>query len=236
MLGQAAVDQKTNEITVVPHLLNGRDLTDTVTTMDALLTQQALARQIPNQNGHYLMIVKENQPKLYEAIELLFRQPPQPARPDESLCYRTQEKGHGRIETRTLECSTALAGYLDWPNAVQVLRRTCRRVRVRSGEVQEETHYAVTDLSRELAGPEQLEQFWRGHWTIENGLHHVRDETLQEDDNQSHLGSTPQALAALRNGVLSLLRDRGRSNIAEALRHFASDAHKALQLIGAIAT
>ena len=64
VLGQAAVDRKTNEITVVPHLLTGRDLTGTVTTMDALLTQQRIAKQILAQGGHYLMIVKENQPNL----------------------------------------------------------------------------------------------------------------------------------------------------------------------------
>ena len=73
MLGQAAVDAKTNEITAVPTLLAGRDLTGTVTTMDALLTQRELAKQILSQGGHYLMVVKKNQPLLYWAAELVFR-------------------------------------------------------------------------------------------------------------------------------------------------------------------
>ncbi len=76
VLGQAAVAEKTNDITAVPLLLTGRDLTGTVTTMDALLTQQPIARQILAQGGHYLMIVKANQPSLYEAIALLFRTGP----------------------------------------------------------------------------------------------------------------------------------------------------------------
>lgn len=236
VLGQAAVDQKTNEITVVPGLLAQLDLTGTVTTLDALLTQQALARQIHEQGGHYLMIVKENQPALYEAIELLFRTPPVPARPGERLSDTRRDKGHGRLETRTVACSTALAGYLDWPYAEQVLCRTCRRLILKTGAVQEETHYAVSDLSRTWAGPQQFEQLWRGHWTIENKVHYVRDETLGEDRNQSHSGSTPQVLAALRNATLSLLRYHGWTNIAAAIRHYANDAHKALQLIGAIAT
>ncbi len=80
VLAQQAVDCKTNEITVAPELLAGRDLTGTVTTMDALLTQRQIAEQILAQNGDYLMVVKRNPPSLYEAIEFLFSSPPLPAR------------------------------------------------------------------------------------------------------------------------------------------------------------
>jgi hypothetical protein len=85
VLRQAAVDRKTNEITVVPELLTGRNLIGTVTTMDALLTQQWLAHQTLAHGGHYLMIVKQNQPALFEAVALLFRQPPVPVRRGEML-------------------------------------------------------------------------------------------------------------------------------------------------------
>jgi predicted transposase YbfD/YdcC len=231
VLGQAAVAQKTNEITAVPALLAGRDLSGTVTTMDALLTQRALAQQIRAQGGHYLMIVKENQPVLHEAIQLLFQQPPVPVRAGERLRYQSHEKAHGRRERRTLECSTALNGYLDWPGLAQVLRRTCRRIRLSTGEVQTQTHYAITDLGRDWAGPKLLEHLWRGHWTIENRLHYVRDETLGEDRSQSHTASAPQALAALRNGILALLRYHGWSNIAAANRHYDACPHKAWRLL-----
>ncbi len=73
---QTAVTEKSNEITAVPRLLADRDLTGTVTTMDALLTQRTIAQQIVAQHGHYLMVVKANQPELYQAIELLFTCPP----------------------------------------------------------------------------------------------------------------------------------------------------------------
>jgi predicted transposase YbfD/YdcC len=232
VLGQAAVDQKTNEITAVPALLAGRNLTDTVTTMDAILTQRELAQQILAQGGHYLMIVKENQLNLYRAIEVLFTQPPVPARPGELRRYQSYGKAHGRLEWRTLECSTALEGYLDWPGLGQVMRRTCRRVLLATGEVQTETHYGVTDLGHNLAGPQLLEQIWRGHWTIEDRLHYVRDETLGEDRGQTHTAHAPQALAALRNGILSLLRYHGWSNIAEANRRYDAWPQKALQLLG----
>jgi hypothetical protein len=74
--GQTAVAEKSNEITAVPKLLAERDLTGTVTTMAALLTQRTLAQQILDQQGHYFMVVKANQPELFHAIQLLFARPP----------------------------------------------------------------------------------------------------------------------------------------------------------------
>jgi predicted transposase YbfD/YdcC len=237
VLNQCAVATKSNEITAVPRLLAGRDLRGTVTTMDALLTQRALAHQIGAQHGYYLMVVKENQPALYAQIALLFNVPPVPARPGELLTYsHTERSGHGRLETRTLEASTALTGYLDWPDAAQVMRRTCQRVILRTGEVSRETTYGITSLGRDLAQPVHLETFWRGQWTIENKVHYVRDETLREDRGQTHTGSAPQALAALRNGIISRLRYRGWNNIAEALRHYGASVQQALRFIGWPAT
>jgi len=75
-LDKAAVAVKTNEVAAVSILLAGRDLTGTITTMDALLTQRYLAQQILDQAGHYLMIIKRNQPTLYWAAQLVFDEPP----------------------------------------------------------------------------------------------------------------------------------------------------------------
>jgi predicted transposase YbfD/YdcC len=232
VLGQAAVDRKTNEITVAPTLLAASDLTGTVTTMDALLTQRHLAQQILGQGGHYLMIVKHNQPTLYEAIELLFRIPPVPAPPDELLTTESFSKGHGRHEWRRLSCSTALTGYLDWPGVAQVIQRSSRRRHSATGRTTTETTYGLTSLPRHLAGPPQLEQLWRAHWTIENRLHYVRDVTLGEDRCQVHTSHAPQVLAALRNAVLSLLRFHGCANVAAANRRYAAHPQLALQLLG----
>lgn len=233
-LGQEDVPGKGHEIPAVQRLLVGRDLTGTVTTMDALLTQRSIAELIIRQHGHYLMVVKENQPELYKAIALLFDQPPIPMMPGEVLKYTYHGKEHGRLETRTLECSPALATYtyLKWPGLAQVMRRTCQRINLRTGQVERQTRYGLTSLDRSLAGPQLLEHFWRQHWTIENGSHYVRDETLDEDRSQTHVGSAPRVLAALRNGLLALLRYRGWTNIAEALRHYGASPQRALQLIG----
>jgi predicted transposase YbfD/YdcC len=238
VLAQTAVDGKSNEITAVPQLLAGRDLKGVVITMDALLTQQHLAQQIIDQGGHYLMVVKANQARLHAAIQLLFDLPPwtRQERDQEYWTCNTFDKGHGRLEWRTLECSTALGDYLAWPGMKQVLRRTCKRVIQKTGEIQQEVTYAVSDLSHSQASAAQLEKYWRGHWTIENRLHYVRDVTMGEDACQIHRGGLPQVLATLRNAIISLLRVKGWSNIADAIRYFSASVYRSLKLIGALST
>jgi len=235
VLGQAAVDRKTNEITAVPALLAGRNLTDTVTTMDALLTQRHIAELILAQGGHYLMIIKQNQPTMHAAVQLVFAEPPLPRRPGERDSTRTFDKAHGRWERRTLITTTALNDYLRWPGAAQVLRRVCRRIHERTGKLETEVTYGITSLPPTLAGPTQLERIWRGHWTIENRLHYVRDETFREDRCQVHGGAGAQALAAFRNAVIALLRAHGCSNLAAATRRYAEHPQRILQLMGAVA-
>jgi predicted transposase YbfD/YdcC len=236
VLDQCQVADKSNEITAVPTLLADRDLMGTVTTMDALLTQQSQARQILDQGGHYLMVVKENQATLYGDLALLFAQPQALRGEQDPLVWRQTSQGHGRKETRTVESSVALNDYVAWPGVGQVLRRTYHSVQRTTGKVTHEVTYGITSLSRQQASPEHIAWFWRQHWTIENRVHYVRDETMGEDRCQVHTGKAPRVLAALRNALLSLLRYRGWTNIAAALRSYGASPQKVLQLIGAPAT
>jgi predicted transposase YbfD/YdcC len=229
---QVRVREKSNEITAVPVLLAGLDLHGTVTTMDSLLCQQAIARQILAQHGHYLMVVKENQPALFAAIDVVFRCPPPEAAADHLQAATTVGKAHGRLETRTLERTAALNGYVEWPGVGQVMRRTCERIACTTGEISREVTYSVTSLAPEEASAADLEGLWRGHWGIENKVHYVRDETMGEDRGQMYRGQAAQALAALRNGILSLLRSQGVTQIADALRHHGAAVEAALALIG----
>ena len=232
VLAQQRVENKTNEIRAVPELLRGRDLQNTVTTMEALLTQRTMAQHILDQKGDYLMVVKDNQHELWTAMDVLFRSSPLPRGEDDRHTVVTRDKAHGRIERRTLESSVALKDDLDGPGVDQVLRRTCHRVEIRTGRASEEVTYGITSLGRQRASLEQVEQFWRGHWTIENRVHYVRDESMGEDRCQVHTGQAPQALAALRNGVLNAIRHCGWKNVAAALRHFEASAVEALALLG----
>ena len=86
------------------------------------------------------------------------------------------------------------------------------------------------------AQAKQLAELWRGHWTIENRTHYVRDETLGEDRCQLHTGHSAQALAALRNAVLNVLRYEGWSSIPSAIRRYGASVHHTMQLLGAIAS
>ena len=190
-----------------------------------------IARQILAQGGHYLMVVKSNQPSLYEAIALLFRTPPVPARPGE----------HGRPNRRQRPwpLGTASAVKFDRLNGLPGLarRRTGPAPHLSPAQSTHRPAGNRNDLwhHQPAAGvgrAKQLEQFWRGHWTIENCLHYVRDETLGEDRCQVHSGHAPQALAAFRNAILSLLRFHGWSNIAAATRRYAEEPQRFLRLFG----
>jgi Transposase DDE domain len=132
----------------------------------------------------------------------------------------TLEKGHGRLERRTLRATTALNGYLDWPGVGQVGR--VESVVDRGGERATEARYFITSVPRELAGAEALLSWARGHWTIENRSHHVRDVSLGEDASRIRKGSGPEVMAALRNLAIGFLRSTGATNIAESLRRNAA--------------
>jgi predicted transposase YbfD/YdcC len=231
VIAQTAVAKKRHETQAVPTLLRERDLQGMVITMDAGLTQPKLATQIRQQGGHYLMVVKRNRRQLYDELTWFFSTPPAPCdRPWRGVT--TVSKGHGRLETRTLTCTDELDDYLLWPGVQQVMRRETERLILKTGEVTRAVTYGVTSLRAQDATPEQLAGLWRGHWAIENRRHYVRDVTLGEDACQMHVGSAPQALAALRNSLLSLVRQAGWHNIAAGLRHYGTSVTDALQLIG----
>jgi predicted transposase YbfD/YdcC len=227
---------KRNEASAAQQLLCGRELSGTSSSMDAGLTQRALAQQIRRQHGHYLMVVKKNHPQMYAEVALFFEQPSILADAEHPDRCRTVTKGHGRLETRTLECLNASCADWDWPDAAQILRRTCERLEHKSGKRTIKVSYAITSLSRGEAGAAELETLWRAHWTIENRKHYVRDVTMGEARHQLHTGQAPQVLAALRNALIDVWRSEGWSNIADALRYTAVSVQRALALIGALPT
>ena len=230
VLAQTAVAHKRHEASAVPPLLAGRDLTGTILTMDAGLTHQTLARQILQQGGHYLMVVKRNQPQLYDDLAWFFDTPPLPCDPPWRT-VTTINKGHGRLETRRLTCTIDDSAYLSWPGVRQILRRECERIIVKTGVVTRAVSYGLTSAPVEVASCADLAGFWRRHWTIENRVHYVRDVTMGEDGQALRCGQAPQALAALRNSLLNLLRGAGWTNIADALRHYNGSVRDAVRFI-----
>lgn len=229
-LAQQAVDDKTNEIPMAAVLLRQLVLEGRIVTMDALLTQRQIAQQIVDAGGDYVMVVKANQPRLLKDIKTLF-----------ALDHRlgegctggeTLDLGHGRIEQRRLQTSPALVGYSPWPGLAQVFQLERQVIIKKTGEVREEVVAGVTSLAPARADAGRVLALVRGHWSIENRLHWVRDVTFDEDRSQVRCGSIPQVMAALRNTVIGLMRWAGHTNIASACRRFAAQPSTALHLIG----
>jgi predicted transposase YbfD/YdcC len=233
VLGQVAVAHKRDERSAVPVLLAQRDLSGQVVTFDALHTLRSTAKQIRAQNGRYLMIVKKNQANLYEYLDLLFSLPAHPA--DRELWDTIgpiTEKAHGRWETRTLPCGNAHIEDVDWPDVQQVVRRETERLVIKTGKYSREISYGLVSLPSHQAGAALIEQFWRGHWTIENQIHYVRDVTFNEDAGHAAQGNTAHVLATLRNALLMLFRSAKWRLIPDALAHYGASVTRAFTLIG----
>jgi len=228
VLAQRQVDDKSNEITAVQPLLGDLNLAGVVVTADALHTQRAFADWlVTDKQAHYLFIVKANQPTLYETVQVAM------AGPDTAFAKRmaTQtNRGHGRTETRTIR--TASAEGIDFPHAAQIFRLRRDRGGLDGQRTSKEIVYGITSLPDHRAGPAHLAAYTRGHWTIENRLHYVRDVTWGEDASQVRAGNAPRAMAGLRNLATGVLRQSGITNIAEALRHNSRDHIRPLKLFG----
>jgi Transposase DDE domain. len=224
VLGQLDVALKTNEIPMFSTLLDNIELLGALVTADAMHCQKDHAKYLVEQRGaHYLLTVKNNQPKLRKQLAQL-------PWGDVPVTHTQQDRRHGRVEKRTLKVVTVADGIL-FPHAAQAIQVT-RKIRKRnSRKWRTETVYAVTDLTADQARPDQLATWLRGHWCIENRLHWVRDVTFGEDLSQVRTGNGPQVMATLRNLAISLHRLAGATNIAKALRHHARDTKRALALL-----
>ncbi len=237
MVAQIQVDRKTNEHKAALELLGILPLQGTVVTGDAMFCQKDVCSAVIKGEGDYLFAVKDNQPTLHYDIACMFAEssafsPYQRKQwESEQDTVTTTNKGHGRIETRTLTTTPALAKYLcDWPGIAQVfqLHRTRRFC---DGRVEQETVYGITSLRPREAGASRLLELNRRHWSIENNLHRVRDVTFGEDASRIRCGKSPQILAATRNALTHLLATAKVPNFAAALRRFAIRPFEALRLV-----
>jgi predicted transposase YbfD/YdcC len=140
------------------------------------------------------------------------------------------EKGHGRLEVRTLRTTTILTCHERWAGLAQGFEVT--RERTIRGVTTVEVGYGITSLSAQAATASDLLRHLRDHWKIENQLHYVRDVTLGEDACRVRSGSAPQVLAALRNAVVHLLAETGAGSHREAIEILQVHPEKAHKLIG----
>jgi predicted transposase YbfD/YdcC len=222
VLGQVAVDAKSNEIPAVRELLKAfADLAGAVLTIDAMHTQHDTARAILSRGADYVMTVKANMPTMYQQLKKL----PWARVPAVS----SVSTDHGRRARRTIKIALAPA-WIEFDGAAQVAQ--LRRTVTKKGKKTVEVVYLIT--SDRDAGPAVLAAWARGHWHIENKLHWVRDVTYQEDKSLVRTGNTPRVMASLRSLAISLLRLDGHPNIAAANRHHAREPERTLKLLQAV--
>lgn len=224
VLAQRQVAGAPEEVPAFAPLLAPLDLAGVVVTADALQTHpQAAEFLVTHKHAHYLFTVKANQPTLLaRCASLPWHRVP--------VGDRTRNRGHGRVELRTLKV-VSVNGF-GFPHAAQVIQVTRKRRDLHTNRWQTVTVYAITSLPFEQARPARLADLLRNHWAIENGLHWVRDVTFAEDASQVRTGNAPGVMAILRNLVIGVLSRAGPVNVAAALRHHARDPHRPLTTLG----
>jgi predicted transposase YbfD/YdcC len=235
-LAQIAIESKENEITAAPTLLAYVDLRNKVVIGDAMHTQRQVSIQIGKAGGNYIWTVKGNQPQLLQDlqdwfdlnVELL---PGMGCPPKDFRCATLTNKGHGRLEIRTLTTSSQLNDFLDWPFLQQVFQLERHVTTCKTGKTRHEIVYGVTSLSAEQASPAQLLQMLRSYWKIENGLHYPRDITLREDYTRFKKRSAAHIMAIINNLVLGLVAKSDFLFVPSARRYFAAHPNEALQLL-----
>lgn len=220
-------DKAEAELTVAPALIDRIDWQGRVLTGDALFCQRSLCSQVIAAGGDYLLLVKANQPRLYNDLALCFD-------PSLDLLDRreaqTIDQGHGRTaEVRHLVASTDLNDYLDWPGLAQVFRS--ERSWWEHGEHKQQVRFGITSLLPTVGTPARLLALKRQHWLIENQGHRSKDVTLGEDASLVHVGDGPTVFALLRTAALNLLRSHGCRTITAQLRAYSQHPHQAVALV-----
>lgn len=187
VLGQVAVDAKSNEIPSARTLLGHLDLDGVVVTLDAMHTQTDTATAITGAGGDYVLTVKANMPTLHQKLKTL------PWKDMPTYTARTADRG--RRVTRTIKVAD-VPGWIAFPGAAQVAQ--LRRTVTDKGSKTVEVVYLITSASHNDAPPQRLAAWVQGHWGIENRLHWVRDVTFGEDGSQVRTGQAPRVMASCR--------------------------------------
>lgn len=208
MLAQVKTEEKSNEITAIPKLLEMMEIEGATITIDAMGCQTNIAKQIISQGADYVLSLKENQPTLHQDVRAIFLRAEEGEKKYKNMLHlRRVEKihNHGRIETR---CYTLISSRdpllfeLRWPGLrgigkVEVVRTT-------NNQVERSTRYFVTSLDYEKI--DLFKDAVRKHWHIEIDLHWSLDVAFREDFNQSHIGHSAHNLALIRRIALNLLK------------------------------
>src|SRR5260221_46828 len=208
LLGQRACDSKSNEITAIPELIKTLEISGSVVTIDAMGCQKDIAATIQEAGADYVLAVKDNQPTLHDDIRHVFSEGLDNDFADmEHHSHRTEEKGHGRVETRIYHIvgvpETLAEKHPDW-KGLRSLGMVYSERQEGDKEASMETRVFITSM------PPKVKMFSRAvpnHWSIETSLHWVFDINFREDENRLPQGHGQEKMALIRRRPPSLLHN-----------------------------
>ena len=226
VLEQVPIGKKENEVSALKPLLTPGVCKGRVLTADAAQSYHEFGRVVQRAGGDVVLFLKDNTPTARADVELFFEDPQADRRTWQS--FEQREKGHGRLEHRSIVTSPDLNEYLyrEWGDVGQVFR--LQRERTCKGQQSVEVIYGWTSLAPKHCSAERLLGLIRAHWMVENRLHWRRDVTLGEDRCGVRLASVAELLAVLNTVVLSLMDLQQVSNVARQLRRFSAYPREAL--------
>lgn len=206
VLGQLACEEKSNEITTIPKLLEMLELKGCIVTIDAMGTQTEIAKKITEKGADYILALKENQKTLYEDVRLFFEEyQTNQAGLDPDCCATTHSQGHGRYETRTCYlCKDIgwLEGREKWSGLTGIGVIFCQVDQAE--KVSRQAHYFI--FSRKDMTAAQILDTKRSHWGIENRLHWVLDMQFREDESRARSDNSAENFNVLRHWAYNLLK------------------------------
>lgn len=210
VIGQIKTDDKSNEITAVPQLLDMLEIAGCIVTADAISCQKDIVKKITEKEADYVLALKRNQETLHDDVKLYFDDI------SESEQIVTKEKGHGRIETREYFLSTDIHWLWqrsEWKNlnAIGMVRSTV----LEKGSLREETRYFITSLTEVKPFANAV----REHWGIENSLHWVLDVGFNEDNCRMRKDNSGENFAVVRHIAINLLKKDTSKMSMRAKRH-----------------
>lgn len=218
VLGQVKVDDKSNEITAIPKLLDMLDIQGRIVTLDAIGTQKEIARQIRQKKGDYVLAVKDNHPNLAADIKAFFERNQANHFMDgnadtvpHDYC-QTIDADHGRIETRRCWCTDLIEDIADtaqWEGFKSIILIEAERLH--QGQTTIEQRLYISSLP---PNAQRLLQAVRTHWAIENSLHWVLDVTFREDESRTRKGHGAQIKSALNRIAINLCKTNTTRNAA----------------------
>ena len=223
-LGELAVEEKSNEITAIPELLDLIDIEGDIITIDAIGCQRDISSKIREKKADYVLALKDNQETLHEDVSTYFDwvEKEQPQDEVTDSWKSNPSKDHGRIETR--EIITASAGWLEqkdeWMDIQTIIRYRCTR-EINGIKTTSIRHY----ISSFNTSAESFGEIIRGHWSIENQLHWMLDVVFREDHAKARKDNSPLNFNILRKIALPILKNItvGRLSIRKKMMKAARD-------------